>query len=118
MLRPERGAGMRLLVWYWGRRGGGAQYALHLARALAARRGVEVGLALSAQNELLPDFRGLRLPLQLTHTYASAAGFLAALPRVPLEARRLARAAAGHDAVLSAMTHLWTPRAMTRSSRP
>jgi hypothetical protein len=55
--RSAKGAGMtRILLWYWGRRGGGAQFSLSLARALAPGGLV---LSLSRQNALLGAFRAL-----------------------------------------------------------
>ena len=100
---------MRILLWYWGRRGGGAQFALGLARALALQPGVAVRLSLSAQLEGIEAFRALGLPLQTVETYRSRASFLAALPRLPARRRALLAAAGEADVVLSAMTHLWTP---------
>lgn len=100
---------LRILLWYWGRRGGGAQFTLGLARALARRDDVALSLALSAQGELTPAFRELGVPISLTETYRDLPGFLAATPRIPLVARALRRQAASCDAVVSAMTHLWTP---------
>ncbi|MCI0756904.1 glycosyltransferase family 4 protein [Teichococcus vastitatis] len=100
---------MRLMLWYWGRRGGGAQFALELARALARQREVELSLSLSAQNELLPAFRALGVGCQAVETYRDRRGFALSLPRIPARGRTLAAAARGQDAVISAMTHLWTP---------
>lgn len=100
---------LRLLLWYWGRRGGGAQFTLGLARALARRDDVALSLALSAQAELLPAFHKLGLPIRLTETYRTLPGFLAAAPRIPFAARALRAQAEACDAVVSAMTHLWTP---------
>jgi glycosyltransferase involved in cell wall biosynthesis len=97
------------MLWYWGRRGGGAQFTLGLARALARRNDVALSLALSAQGELTQQFRKLGVPVALTDTYRDLAGFVAATPRIPLVARALWRRAAGCDAVVSTMTHLWTP---------
>ena len=56
------GCAMRMLVWYWGRRGGGPRYTLELVRALAARPDVDLTVSLSSGNELrnifgLPVFR-------------------------------------------------------------
>ncbi len=51
----------RILLWYWGRRGGGAQFALGLARAL---RPHGVALPLSRQNALIDEFRTLPVPRQ------------------------------------------------------
>jgi glycosyltransferase involved in cell wall biosynthesis len=42
---------MRVLIWYWGRRGAGAQYTYELVRALTENE-VEVGVALAHANEL------------------------------------------------------------------
>ena len=46
----------RILLWYWGRHGGGAQFSLSLARALAPGG---LALSLSRQNALLGAFRAL-----------------------------------------------------------
>jgi glycosyltransferase involved in cell wall biosynthesis len=102
---------MRILLWYWGRKGAGGQLTLALAEALQRRGDVEVALALSAQAELLAPMRALGLELDAVQTYTSAAGFAAGFVRVPMLARRLRRQALGFraDAVVSVMTHLWTP---------
>ena len=102
---------MRLLLWYWGRRGAGGQLALALATALARRDDVAVALSLSAQADLGAEFDALGLPTDRVRTYASAAGFVAGFARVPGLARRLVRQARAFraDAVVSVMTHLWTP---------
>ncbi len=102
---------MRLLLWYWGRRGGGAQQTLALAQALARRRDVAAALSLSAQCDLLGEIRATGLPIDAVPTYRSAAGFAAGFLRVPALARRLRRQALEFraDAVVSVMTHLWTP---------
>jgi glycosyltransferase involved in cell wall biosynthesis len=102
---------VRILLWYWGRRGAGGQMTLALAEALARRPGVAVALSLSAQADLLAETRALGLPTEAVDTYRGAAGLALGLPRVPGLARRLtAQARAfGADAVVSVMTHLWTP---------
>jgi glycosyltransferase involved in cell wall biosynthesis len=100
---------LRLLLWYWGRRGGGAQFTLGLARALAARGDVTLGLALSSGNELLGEYKALNCRVMLTDTYNSRASFLRALPRIPAARRVLADQAREADLVVSTMTHLWTP---------
>ena len=78
-----------------------------LARALAPH--AEVALSVSAQSALLEPTRALGLETDAVPTYASAAGFITGLTRVPGLRRRLVRQAAGADAVISVMTHLWTP---------
>lgn len=108
---------MRMLLWYWGRRGGGAQFALGLARALAMREGVALRLSLSAQAELLPEFRALGVPIHTIRTYTGLPGFVAALPRIPGAIRSLLAAAAGTDVVVSAMAHPWTPLAAPALAR-
>lgn len=100
---------MRILLWYWGRRGGGAQYALGLTQALARRGDVRLRLSLSNAVELLPKFRSTGLPLSSIETYQDRLGFLASLPRIPRARQQLLSAAEGCDVVISAMTHIWTP---------
>ncbi|NMJ42860.1 glycosyltransferase family 4 protein [Roseomonas sp. JC162] len=104
-------APLRILLWYWGRRGAGAQITQALAAALARRPDVEVALSISAQCELRDGIEALGLPVDAVRTYSSLAGFAARLPAVPLLARRLRRQAleVQADAVVSTMTHLWTP---------
>jgi glycosyltransferase involved in cell wall biosynthesis len=99
---------MRILLWYWGRRGGGAQFALSLARAQAPEG---LSLSLSRQNELIEPFRALRLPHQEVDTYNGLLGFAAGFARLPAltaSLRRFAQAEAA-TVVLSAMSHPWTP---------
>lgn len=104
---------MRILLWYWGRRGAGGQLTLALAEALARRRDVALALSLSRQADLLRETEALGLPTDVVDTYAGGAGFLLGTLRVPLLARRLAAQAREFraDAVVSVMTHLWTPLA-------
>ncbi|WP_159350238.1 glycosyltransferase [Roseomonas harenae] len=102
---------MRILLWYWGRRGGGAQFALCLARGLVGRPGVTLGLSLSDRNELLPETRALDVPLDVVETFGGAAGAVIGLARLPVLRRRLVEQALGMraDAVVSVMNHVWTP---------
>jgi glycosyltransferase involved in cell wall biosynthesis len=102
---------LRVLLWYWGRRGGGAQFALCLARGLMARPDVSLALSVSREGDLLPQFRALGLPCDAVRTYRNALGFALGFSRVPRLARRLRRQAQGFgaDVVISAMPHLWTP---------
>lgn len=100
---------MRILLWYWGRRGGGAQFSLGLARELAGRPGIGLSLSVSAQGELLDGFRALGAPINMVQTYRGLGGFATGLLRVPGLARRLVEQARGADLVLQGMTHTWTP---------
>ncbi|GAA0575495.1 hypothetical protein GCM10009416_12700 [Craurococcus roseus] len=101
---------MRLLLWYWGRRGAGGQLTLALAEALARRPDAAPALSLSRQADLLAETTALGLPTDAVDTYNSAAGFVLNLPRAPFLARRLVAQARAHraDAVVSVMSHLWT----------
>jgi len=102
---------MRILVWYWGRRGGGAQFTLSLTRAFAASDVGAISLSLSRQGELINEFRRLPIPRQEVNTYRGIAGFVSGLARVSLLARHLTRFAQATraDIVLSTMSHPWTP---------
>ncbi|MBM3589497.1 MAG: glycosyltransferase family 4 protein [Alphaproteobacteria bacterium] len=102
---------MRILIWYWGRRGGGAQFTLSLARALAEDGNHQTAVSIACQNDLLPRFRGLPAPRQEVSTYQSMAGFGLGFARIPVLARRLGDFAQEMraDVVLSTMTHTWTP---------
>src|SRR4051812_1621793 len=46
---------LRLMLWHWGRRGGGPRYTMELARALAHRPGLELHLSLSRQSDLFTE---------------------------------------------------------------
>ena len=98
---------MKLLLWHWGRRGGGPQFVISLARALAPM--AELRLSISAQSDLLAETRALGLPMDEVPTYGSALGFVTGLARIPALRRRLVAQAQGCDAVVSILTHLWTP---------
>lgn len=99
---------MRPLLWYWGRRGGGAQFALCLAQAMAP---AGLALSVSRQGSLIEAFRAVAAPRQEVDTYESLGGFLRGLARVPKLTQQLRRfaQAEGADVVISAMAHPWTP---------
>lgn len=101
---------MKILLWYWGRRGGGAHFALCLSRALAGRSG-GVALSVSRQGDLIDAFRALPVPRQEVNTYRSGGGFAAGFLRLPALTRDLVAFAQIQqvDVVVSAMAHLWTP---------
>jgi glycosyltransferase involved in cell wall biosynthesis len=100
---------VRVVLWYWGRRGGGARFTRLMAQALAARRDIDLSLAVAAGNETLAELRRLDRPMHVTRTYAGPGSFALSLPRAPFAARTLAAEARGADAVVSMMAHLWTP---------
>jgi glycosyltransferase involved in cell wall biosynthesis len=107
----------RILLWYWGRRGYGAQFTLGLAAELAERNDVTVELALSAQGHLNEQLIDLGLPTHTIDTYDDMASFAAALPRIPRAGAGLLAQARQCDVVVSTMTHLWTPFAAPRLAR-
>ena len=104
-----------MLLWYWGRRGGGAQYGLSLLRAMSPN----VAVSVSRQNELIEAFRTEAAPRQEVDTYSNAAGFAAGFARLPILGRQLISFARlyGDGVVLSAMSHPWTPVLAPRLAR-
>ena len=102
---------MRILLWYWGRRGGGAQFALCLAQGLARQPGVTLGLALANRNQLLPRMQEIGASWDAVETFEGVAGAALGLLRLPALRRRLAEQARTlrADVVVSAMNHVWTP---------
>ncbi|MBN9560644.1 MAG: glycosyltransferase [Alphaproteobacteria bacterium] len=81
---------MKVLVWYWGKRGAGPRVAVELANGLRLVPGVDAVLSLSTGAEILrgasPPACELPVP-----TYQSAAGFLRRLLMVPFAAAALSR---------------------------
>src|SRR4051794_21974542 len=67
----SRGKGVTesILIWQWGRRGGGPRMALDLAKALARTEGVEATLAISRQAEIYREAAASGLPLVAINTY-------------------------------------------------
>ncbi len=109
---PTGGSGMRpsrVLIWYWGRRGGGPRYALELARRLAARDDLELFLSTSRESEFHADFEALGLPRLDVETYTDLKTASLASLRLPLLRRRFLRfiAESGIDLVYCPMTHVW-----------
>ena len=80
---------MRVLVWQWGRRGGGPRYAVELASGLSARTGVDAMLSLSTQSEILGGAGAptCQLPVR---TYEDLAGLVVRLPALPFQVAPLA----------------------------
>lgn len=99
----------RLLLWHWGRRGGGPRYTIELARALAAMETVDLHLSWSRQAEIAHEFAALRLPGLPVDTYENLRQAAARSLTLPLLRRRFARYVAERriDVVLCSMDHLW-----------
>jgi glycosyltransferase involved in cell wall biosynthesis len=114
---PDPGARqLRVAVWHWGRRGGGAQYTYEMARELARRADVRLSLFLSAGVEGRSDYDALPAATWYARTYTSmnpstqrrpsdflhTVGLMFRLPAVLL---RFARMLRSQDVVLCTMLH-------------
>jgi len=101
---------LRVLLWHWGRRGGGPRYTLELARVLASRVDMDIYLSLSRQSELYVDFEGIPVAGRFDiDTYTSLSQFILSTLKVPILRRRFA-AYLEHeciDVVFCSMDHLW-----------
>jgi glycosyltransferase involved in cell wall biosynthesis len=109
-MRDSTAAPFRLMLWHWGRNGGGPRYTLELARALAGVPGVEVHVSVSRQCAFAREFAELGVPVLWVDTYTNAMECLRGTLALPSTALRLRRYVREHriDAVDSTMTHLWT----------
>lgn len=100
---------MKLLLWHWGRKGGGPMYTYEMAKALAEMPSVQVHLSLSRQSELWEQSRSLGLPGWSPDTYTgklSAAWASVRLPSLRSEFSAYLRRER-FDWVCCAMTHIW-----------
>ena len=99
----------RVLIWHWGRRGGGPRYTLELARVLAGHQELEIYLSLSRQCEILDSFRAIDVPRHEIDTYTSQSGFILRSLQLPQLRRQFARflRATKIDLVFCTMDHLW-----------
>jgi glycosyltransferase involved in cell wall biosynthesis len=97
-----------IVLWHWGRRGGGPRFTLELARGLR-ENGERLCFALAADNALMPGFAALGAPRAIERTYRSAGGAAVSLLRLAGMRARLARAIEGAQAraVVSTMPHLF-----------
>ncbi len=113
---------MRILVWYWGKRGAGPRVAVELAAGLRLVPGVEAVLSLSTGAEILRGHAPPACELPVP-TYAGAGGFLRRLMTVPFAVGALSRRvrALGADVALCAMPaplDLLMMRALRRAGVP
>ena len=99
----------RILLWHWGRHGGGPRYTYELARALARRDDVILHLSYSRQSEFAAEFAGLALPSLVVDTYATLPQALLGTLSLPLLRRRFAAYLRDQriDTVVCTMVHLW-----------
>ena len=111
---------LRVLLWYWGRRGGGPRYTFELARALRDRGDVDVFLSLSRQSEIFDTFEELELPGWHVNTYTKASEAALATLRLPSVRRSFWRYVEEQriDVVVGTMSHIWNvPTLLGRRSK-
>lgn len=113
---------MRVLVWQWGRRGGGPRYAVELAASLDRVPGVQALLSLAQQAELMSGSDAPRCDLPVS-TYRGLSGFAWKLATFPLRIRSLAARlrTLAPDCAICAMPgtlDLWMAAALTRAGIP
>ncbi len=113
---------MKVLVWQWGRRGGGPRYAVELAAGLNRVPKVQALLSLAQQAELLtgPDAPRCDLPIS---TYQGLPGFAWKLATYPLRVGTLAARlrTLAPDCAVCAMPgtlDLWMAAALARVGIP
>ena len=101
---------LRVLIWHWGRRGGGPRYSLELARVLSARDDMDIHLSLSRQSELYEDFSKIPVAGRFdVNTYESLVQFGLRSLQLPFLRLRFARYIHEHkiDVLFCTMDHLW-----------
>ncbi len=100
-----------VLLWHWGRRGGGPKYTLDLARSLSAVADCTLHLSLSRQAEIYDDLVALGLPVHGIDTYHNRRTALIATLKLSGLRRHFSRILTQNDigAVISTMSHLWSP---------
>ena len=108
--RGEEGEPLRVLLWCWGRRGGGPRYTLEAARALNRLPSLKVHLSVSRQSEVIEETRSLGVPMYEVDTVEGHGSAVWRTLGVPWLARRFAEYLdANHiDVVLCSMAHPWS----------
>ena len=101
---------LKILIWHWGRRGGGPRYTLELARVLAARPDMDVFFSLSRQSETYSAFNDIPVAGRYDiDTYESVPQFVLRSVQLPLLRRGFRRYLRQNsiDVVFCTMDHLW-----------
>lgn len=101
---------LKVLLWHWGRRGGGPRYTLELARVLAARPDMDVFLSLSRQAEIYAAFDDIPVAGRFDiDTYKSVPQFILRSAQLPWLRRRFRHYLRQNDidVVFCTMDHLW-----------
>jgi glycosyltransferase involved in cell wall biosynthesis len=101
---------LKVLIWHWGRRGGGPRYTLELARVLAGRDDMDIHLSLSRQSEMYADLSSIPVAGRFdVDTYENAVQFGVRSLQLPFLRLRFARYIQEQkiDVVFCTMDHLW-----------
>jgi glycosyltransferase involved in cell wall biosynthesis len=100
---------MKILIWSWGRRGGGPKYAYELVKELAKIKGLDLHLSLSKQCEIIAEYDMLELPEFNINTYSSIGSALGALFRLFIIRYRFWSYVKreNFDVLLCPMSHIW-----------
>jgi len=99
----------KVLIWHWGRRGGGVRYTYELVRELKKHPELELHLSLSRQGDIIADFDALGLPGYHIDTYSNVPSAIFALLRLPMVRHGFWQYVRKHDisVVVCTMSHLW-----------
>lgn len=101
---------LNILIWFWGRRGGGPRYTLELARVLAKRNELNVYLSVSRQSELYASFEDIPIAGDFNiDTYESFFQFGIQSLKLPLLRRNFGSFIQEKkiDVVFCTMDHIW-----------
>lgn len=100
---------INVLLWYWGRRGGGTKYSLEVANVLMKEDNIVLYLSLSRQSILFEDFMSLNLPGFHVNTYMDKLSAIKAIPRLPNIRANFYRYLVDNeiDIVYCPMHHIW-----------
>jgi glycosyltransferase involved in cell wall biosynthesis len=107
---------IKLLVWYWGRRGFPVRLVDDFTQEVSGRSCIELSISLSRQSEGFTSDVNPRFPAYHVDTYRDFPSAAAALLRVPRRRRELARFAklTGAEVVFVPMRHTFGPLVLPR----
>lgn len=98
-----------VLLWHWGRRGGGPKYTYELCRSIKQKETLELSISISQQCEIFDDFAALDIPMHVVDTYDnvwSAAFSTLQLPKISHDFWKFVRAR-NVECIVTGMPHLW-----------
>lgn len=109
----------KVLIWHWGRRGGGVRYTYELVKELRHDPSLELHLSLSRQGDIFQELDGLGLPGVHIDTYTDIPSAAIALLRLPMVRSRFWRYVReqGISVVICTMSHLWDVPVLWRRPR-